>query len=332
MTTPLVSIIIPCYNAERYVGEAIRSALDQAYPNVEVIVIDDGSTDGSLEVMRSFGDAIRWETGPNRGASAARNRGVELARGELLNFLDADDLLHRDKLERQVPVMVAGRAEVVFSDCETYPMGHPEQAQRYSTGHEDGEDAVVLCVSRFVLCHTSLIWKSTLDSLGGFREDLPWWEDYELYLRLACAGLTFHRLPEALCDRRRVPEGSASTRKIPHALDAHFGILKPAYDKLAHADELTDERARAFGARMVVIAQVYVRIGQGDKARKAFSRANEFHPDATKSAYSLLFRLVQPVVGLVLTERLAGVCRRGRSLFGQTMPGSWLRSMLRGKE
>ena len=95
--TPLVSIVIPCYNAERYVGEAIESALDQTYPHKEVIVIDDGSTDSSLEVIRSFGNHLRWETAPNRGGSAARNRGLELARGELIQFLDADDLLHARK-------------------------------------------------------------------------------------------------------------------------------------------------------------------------------------------------------------------------------------------
>ena len=82
LNDPLVSIIIPCYNAEKYVGEAIESALAQTYPNKEVIVIDDGSTDGSLQVIKSFGHRIRWETGPNRGGSAARNRGIELARGE----------------------------------------------------------------------------------------------------------------------------------------------------------------------------------------------------------------------------------------------------------
>jgi glycosyltransferase involved in cell wall biosynthesis len=70
----LVSILIPCFNAERWIGQAIESALTQTYKLTEIIVVDDGSTDGSLEVLRSFDQHIRWETSPNRGANAARNR------------------------------------------------------------------------------------------------------------------------------------------------------------------------------------------------------------------------------------------------------------------
>jgi glycosyltransferase involved in cell wall biosynthesis len=76
MNNPLVSIIIPCYNAEEYVSEAIESALRQTYSNKEVIVIDDGSTDGSLDVIRSFGSRVRWETGPNSGAGTPASYSV----------------------------------------------------------------------------------------------------------------------------------------------------------------------------------------------------------------------------------------------------------------
>src|SRR5690606_2283060 len=115
MPMPLVSIIIPCYNAEKYVAEAIQSALDQTYPNCEVIVIDDGSTDGSLEVIQSFGDKIRCETGPNKGGCAARNRGLELAKGEWIQFLDADDLISVEKIERQMEQAMRLRPEVLMS-------------------------------------------------------------------------------------------------------------------------------------------------------------------------------------------------------------------------
>ncbi|NEO92714.1 MAG: glycosyltransferase family 2 protein, partial [Moorea sp. SIO3G5] len=86
----LISIIIPCYNNQAFIKQAIESALNQTYPYTEIIVIDDGSTDGSLEIIRSFENSIKWETGSNQGAPAARNRGLELAKGEYIKFLDAD--------------------------------------------------------------------------------------------------------------------------------------------------------------------------------------------------------------------------------------------------
>jgi len=90
---PDVSVVIPCYNAERWVGRAIESVLAQEGVTVEVIVIDDGSTDGSVDVLRRYEDRIHWETDPNRGACAARNRGLALARADYVMFLDADDYL-----------------------------------------------------------------------------------------------------------------------------------------------------------------------------------------------------------------------------------------------
>ena len=86
-----VSILIPCYNAEKWIAQCIESALNQTYANKEVIVVDDGSTDGSLDIIKNFGDKIRWETSPNRGGNAARNRLLELSSGEWLQSLDADD-------------------------------------------------------------------------------------------------------------------------------------------------------------------------------------------------------------------------------------------------
>src|SRR5437773_7247908 len=112
---PLVSIIIPCYNAENWIGKAIQSGLDQTWPQKEIIVIDDGSTDKSLNVIQSFGQKIRWETGPNRGGNIARNRGLQLSRGQWLQYLDADDYLLPNKVADQVAFFLAhAEADVVF--------------------------------------------------------------------------------------------------------------------------------------------------------------------------------------------------------------------------
>ena len=96
---PFVSILIPCFNAERWIGIAIESALAQTWRMREIIVIDDGSTDGSREIIRSFGDRIRFEARPNRGGNATRNQLLALSRGDWLQYLDADDYLLPEKIE-----------------------------------------------------------------------------------------------------------------------------------------------------------------------------------------------------------------------------------------
>ena len=100
--TALVSAIIPVYNCERYLAEAIESVLNQTYQPIEVIVINDGSTDDTEAVAKRFDSSIRYYAHPNKGLGATRNRGVELAQGHFIAFLDADDLWVADKIERQM--------------------------------------------------------------------------------------------------------------------------------------------------------------------------------------------------------------------------------------
>lgn len=118
MSENLVSIIIPCFNAERWLREAIDSVLNQTYPTIEVIIIDDGSTDASLDITKQYGDRIIWETGPNRGGNHARNRGFALSKGNYIQYLDADDYLLPHKIERQVEFLEAVKADVVYGDWQ----------------------------------------------------------------------------------------------------------------------------------------------------------------------------------------------------------------------
>src|SRR5690349_9034781 len=101
-TLPLTSVIVPCYNGGRYVATAVQSVFRQSYPRIEVVVVDDGSTDDSPAILAGFGEAIRYVRQTNQGLSAARNRGIKEARGELLAFLDADDVWLPSKLATQV--------------------------------------------------------------------------------------------------------------------------------------------------------------------------------------------------------------------------------------
>lgn len=102
-----ISAIIPVFNRERYIGDAIDSVLRQTYPALEIIVVDDGSTDRTAEIVKSYGNRVRYVHRPNGGPAAARNQGLALARGEWIAFLDSDDLWTENKLETQVSYMQA---------------------------------------------------------------------------------------------------------------------------------------------------------------------------------------------------------------------------------
>jgi glycosyltransferase involved in cell wall biosynthesis len=111
---PLVSVIVPCYNAQSWVSSAVESALSQTWPEVEVIAVNDGSSDDSISVLRRLsGPRVTVIDQPNRGASAARNAGLRLAKGQFIQYLDADDLLSPSKLANQVPLLLEKGDDVV---------------------------------------------------------------------------------------------------------------------------------------------------------------------------------------------------------------------------
>ncbi len=120
-TNPLVSVIIPVYNCDRYLAQAIESVLAQTYQPIEIIVVDDGSTDNTSEVAKSFGAAVQYYFQINSGSAAARNRAIELAKGDFFAFLDADDLWVEDKLTRQMAAFANNpNLDIVFGQVQQF--------------------------------------------------------------------------------------------------------------------------------------------------------------------------------------------------------------------
>ena len=312
-TDPLVSIIIPCYNAKRFVGEAVRSALEQTYSNREVIVVNDGSTDGSLEVLKSFGDAIRLQDGPNRGGCAARNRGLELARGELVQFHDADDILHPEKLARQVPRAVANRNQAIYCNY-----GFIDEAGRSVSANgacapvSTQEDPVVFLLRNAgITTPGPLLWREDVVGVGGFREELACAQERDLHLRLACKGMIFCLLPEELLSIRRVA-GSVSSNYV-RVLDQHLKIVEQAHDWLEQNGDLTDERLRAIAGFLACDARSYLRFDEQEKALEYFKLAKRFHAvGGVDHAYRGWARLLYYLIGPVYTQRLADWSRSWR--------------------
>ncbi|HEX2256968.1 MAG TPA: glycosyltransferase [Afifellaceae bacterium] len=294
-------MIIPCWNGEAFVGEAIDSALGQTYPHLEVIVIDDGSSDGSLDVIRSFGARVRWETGPNRGACAARNRGLAMARGALIQFLDADDILLPEKLSRMVPVALsAGSQAMAICDGESERGGAAAEPMPLAY---KGEDPVVFCLHRQLPTLSPLHWRENLERVDGFDESLPCSQERDLHLRLACAGLRFVHLPEALYKVRRQP-GSLSAELLP-ILRQHRSIFARAYDKLSSAGDLTPARRAAFARALARDGRASVRFGEQALARAYFKQADAILPGAAAAVFgSRVLRAVAASAGPIAAERL----------------------------
>jgi glycosyltransferase involved in cell wall biosynthesis len=187
---PKVSIIVPCYNCRHFVAEALQSALSQTYGNIEVVVVDDGSTDGSAAIVQNFPVRLFRET--HRGVSAARNHGVRVSTGEYLVFLDSDD--------RLLPGAVAAGVAALEHDLQcgmavgahNFITQFGEQIATRAKPVQLRDGYELLLRSNFIECTSSVIFRRSLfNGNDVFRSNLRGAEDYELYLRVARASPIF---------------------------------------------------------------------------------------------------------------------------------------------
>lgn len=184
---PRISAVITTYNQRQYVLRAIRSALEQTLPPTEVIVVDDGSTDGTGEtVRREFGDRVRYHFQQNRGPSAARNAGVRLSSGEWIAFLDGDDHWAPEKLELQVAAL-GEHPQAALVGCGALILGQGDEKQRFSDPPRSliRRDIYKRVSMRNLFPMGVLVRKDIFVQLGGFDEDLRCGEDREMWARIA---------------------------------------------------------------------------------------------------------------------------------------------------
>jgi glycosyltransferase involved in cell wall biosynthesis len=183
---PSVSVVIPTYNSATFLKDAIESVLGQTYSDFEIIVIDDGSTDDTEDVLRSFGERISYVKQENKGVSAARNHGIRLARAQYVAFLDADDLWVPQKLAEQIPLLDKDAGiGLVYSDWTIVS----EQGVSVSSFHSSrppasGHVFSELIETGFILTSGTVVRRSCLNEVGDFDESLSIAQDYDLWLRI----------------------------------------------------------------------------------------------------------------------------------------------------
>ena len=196
---PLVTIVTPAYNQAEFLSETIDSALAQDYPHVEYIVIDDGSTDHTSEILKQYDGRIHWESQANIGQAATLNRGWEMGAGEIIGYLSSDDLLKSNAVSESVNSLLSNPGiTLVYPDFELIDaVGN--HIRDVKTSEYSEFDLVVK-----LICQPgpgAFFWKKYFDLIGGWNDRLTQIPDFEYWLRLSLKG-DFKRIPKVLSSSR----------------------------------------------------------------------------------------------------------------------------------
>ena len=236
-----VSVIMPAYNAEKFLEASINSALSQSIDSIEVIVVDDGSSDNTLQLAKSFGDKVRVFSRKNGGAAAARNYGVQQAKGDWVAFLDADDIWLPQNLEQQLTNckgMVWSHSDSVFiGDGHDGTVRSSDLAPKYG-----GEVIPQLVVNNFIGTSTVMMKRDVYLEMGGFDESLRALQDWDLWLRMA-SKYELSYTPDVLAQYR--VHAASTSRSARKTLPYHLEVIKRTFelggvgDKYAHLKKRT---------------------------------------------------------------------------------------------
>lgn len=207
MTQSLISVVIPVYNGSSYLRACIDSVLNQTYPRVEIVAVNDGSKDNSMEILKSYGDRILVIDQVNSGPAIARNNGVKASHGELVAFLDQDDVWDDIKLERQA-ALLNHHSDALATYCDHRSINEhgevtgPTGALNYP--RTSGQILEHLIRGNFILSASLvMLRRSAFDAAGGLDASQPHWaDDYDLWMRIAACGAFLYQI-ETLAEYRR---------------------------------------------------------------------------------------------------------------------------------
>jgi len=263
-----VSVIIPTYNAGLYVVEAVESVLAQTWQDIEIIVVDDGSTDDTRHALAPYLDRLTYVYQENCGRSAARNQGIARANGLYVAFLDADDTWYPDKIERQVNGLRQYNARWAYCCCHLIDQsGRPLNSTFWPDSFGCGVSGVsqisdrVFSQSLEISTSTVLVERELLNEMGGFDESFPSSEDTDLWARLSVASDILFS-PDVLGTRRVNTKEIARDRFVRHNMDTHYlRALRIYLDRVGRTSAEPIIRKVLYGC---LLNSAFIRFSAGD--------------------------------------------------------------------
>lgn len=304
--TPRVTIAIPCYNAARWIGAAVQSGLDQTWPEKEIIVVDDGSTDGSLQVLAEFGERIRVIQGAHRGGNHARNAAALASTGEWIQFLDADDFLLPQKITRQFNEVEKREADVIFS-----PVIFDQSGWRSINQVDARRDPQTLWLAWQLPQTGGCLWrKSALSKIDYWDEATTCCQEFELYLRAIKAGLRFRFAPTANAVYRVWSEETLCRKDPRKVIEVRTQLYRDFVKWLREHCTLTAEHQALAGRACFEMARTLAKLDLAEAARYHDERKIEQLIDVSGPAAPLSYRAAYRTLGFSFAEKLASTLRR----------------------
>jgi glycosyltransferase involved in cell wall biosynthesis len=300
MKNPAISVIIGVFNGERYIRDAVASVLSQSFSDFELLIIDDGSTDGTADVIKRFSDArIRYHYQENLGISAARNAGIKHSKGNYIAFLDCDDIWLEDRLMKQHDLLSENAATgAVYSDC--YIAGESIDDTKYGRGFfsivspKKGRIFKELLSANMIPSPTMLIRKECFERTGLFDTSLSSAADYDMWLRIA-REYNFDFLKEPLA-KYREHAGGMSKNRAKAIEDALRVFAKFVNDKDSGIPAIARRRYSEYAGYLL---RYHIKSGEKNLAIKNFTELIKY-PDIGRIMLSCFYLVLPAVLSLKL--------------------------------
>jgi GT2 family glycosyltransferase len=305
-----VTIGIPCYNAARWVRQAVQSALDQQGVETEVIVVDDGSTDDSANIASGFGERVKVIAGAQTGANHARNLVLKAATGDWVQYLDADDYLEPAKIVTQLRETNNGAdADVIYSPVweETWSS---TGSSRVPSASSPTSDIYTQWIRWHIPQTGGCLWRrEALERVGGWKEDQPCCQEHELYLRALEAGLRFVFAPGPGAVYRLWSEQTLCRKDPLLVIRVRTRLLDAMHDFLSKKGSLTEVHRRELGRACFEMARTRARYDLPGAAAYLGERKQKGLISPRGPAAPLTYRIAYKLLGFTAAERIARFAR-----------------------